>query len=318
MYQPIFECVMGCHGCYLSESTTSRDQQINTDLIDEIFLRKRLSCKQLTISLDTLIEYPTDLILGLKWLWTLYKSSKDCDCKNVTSKSLDGNRLPELCITAFNFKTVQKWSDVLGYKDVLEFLDPLTICSLSNFPGDEQKAKQLRSICAQIRTILNYNKMAEWNTDKQPGFWNGIKYANQIHLVFKKNPLGYKQDLESLKNWTRIRNIILDLYPSKLLEDQCIQDSINKLETGYRCGAGINKIHVWPGNIVTGCPYDAHMKLHKNPLGKNNLYEEVLFSVKERKSCHSMDFCKIPNLLQSIKNFKEKVKQNVAINAISS
>lgn len=300
-WQPIFNCIMGCQGCYVAESPTRQIKEVSIDLLDKIYKTKEIECNQLTISLDTIPEshnYPLKLQMALLDLWNYYEESNRCDCPNYTryTRKLDGSDLPQLNLATFNTQTIYSWCRNHGYENIEEFLAPLTILSLSNLPSHREGCERIREYCNQSKTILNYNKMADWNTTTLESFKLGVEFADQVHLVLRKNPLGDQQDPAAIKYWRECKEYIKQVAPHKLKQDSCLQDSVTFLQEGWKCGAGISKVHVWPGNRVSGCPYDA--KHRCSPTEDLDLIIQMKQALYNR-SCHSMDLCKIPETLQA-------------------
>jgi MoaA/NifB/PqqE/SkfB family radical SAM enzyme len=117
-----------------------------------------------------------------------------------------------------------------------------------------------------------------------------------VHLVLEKNALGEEQNEESMKAWFAARKLVP---PEKLVQDACIEDSYKKLKSGLTCSAGISKLHIWPDGRVSGCPYDSKHIMHQSVGKEYDVWNELNRVVNE-KSCHSMDHCKIPEILSKL------------------
>lgn len=315
MWQPIYRCIMGCSGCYVADSPSSKYKgKPNTEIIDLIYKDKKVICQQFTISLDTIlpkdIEDLGDLLSSIKALWNIYKEADDCGCNSTVRKSIEGENLPQLCVTAYNYNTIRQWYKAMNMTEQ-EFLAPLTLLSLSNFPSLEKNSLILQEKCKASRTLLNFNCMVTEKTAGSRAFRMGYTYADQVYLVLKKSPLGSEQAVDAIRHWFEAKK---EVPKEKLMEDACLQDTVILLKDKYKCGAGINKVHIWPDGSVSGCPYDAHhivTKIDKSRITKNvkaNTWTEIQKAVLDR-TCHSMDFCKIPQaftkLIKQKKNAKE-------------
>ena len=309
MWQPIFNCKMGCDKCYVAESPAAKyNGPVTAEIIDLVFSKyisedkkNYVVCGQFTVSLDSLIEFPTTLLDELNSLWSLYKEADDCGCETTTKKSIDNNQLPELCVTAFNMNTINNWCSKLGMT-LHQFLAPLTVLSLSNLPVQGKKCLEIQEACKATRTVLNYNKMINSPKDiESKSFEMGVRYADHVYLVLKKSPLGQEQNVEDMIN---LFKAVKHVPPEKLTRDACITDAVKKINTNFKCGAGIQKVHVWPDGSVTGCPYDAHHKAQdtyeNHTEGKTFSVWEQIDTVVNSPSCHPMDFCGIPAALRSV------------------
>lgn len=315
MWQPIFKCIMGCRGCYVAESPSSKYRgRFVSEIVDLVFQSETVNCEQFTISLDSLSEPHDDLVLTLKWLWWFYSQGKDCGCATVTRKSLNQKDLPELCVTVKNIQTLQQWARWVGMS-MVEFLKPLTLVSLSKFPASAGGAQGFQRTTQHTKTVLNYNHLAKDN-HKQASTDNGYKYSDQVYMVFMKKPLGEEQNpagydtlLDNTAAAVAQRGSFSDVHV-----DQCIKDAGKYNKTGLTCGASIHKVHVWPDGSVTGCPYDSMHRGHdgvcpRPPAMRHCTWTELKSAVINRQ-CHPMELCKIPQML---KELEERDKNKVAL-----
>jgi hypothetical protein len=239
VWQPRYDCTASCPGCYVKKSpAASYTGPTNTEILDLIFEDGTVRCKQLTISLDTVIETDKILCEALTWLWEVYDNHTD---------------LPELCVTVHDLNAVQRWGRDAGLP-LHVFLKPLTMFSLSSFPAQGKKCKELADLCKDTGTTLNYNRMATGQEPDSKAFGMGCRYADMVYLILRKPQLGAVLDRKDLENWFAAKKLVP---ADKLVEDSCLQDSVRFLKEGYTCSAGIGKVHIWPDDMTTGCPYDS-------------------------------------------------------------
>jgi len=244
MWQPTLECALHCDGCYMKSFAKGHEiPRPNADILNTIFVERRLYCHQFTVSLDNVLNYPVQILDGLRFLIDIYQT-----------KTKDS--LPQLCITANNWNTVQCWCREINVEP-RNFLKHLSIVSLSNFPIQGKKCDELKELCKSTDTILNFNKMVNHGDHDRKSFEMGVRYADQVYLVLKKNALGDAQDVGAVKDWIRARKKVKEIAPEKLIEDVCVLASLRRNCGGTWCDAGYGKKHVWPTGTITGCPYDA-------------------------------------------------------------
>ena len=295
MWQPVFKCGQGCKGCYVEASESALyEGPFRDDILTLVYESRQVACDQFTVSLDPVNpeskpQYKASLN-SLQGLWGLYGKT------SVIA-------LPDLCVTAYNWNSVLVWARALGLTPE-EFLKPLGILSLSNFPVQGKKCSELQELCKKTNTTLNYNYMVQEDLE-QNSFNMGARYADQIYLVLQKSALGQEQSPKALKSWIKVRKNIKEQYPNKLIEDACVMDSLHYNHTQKPCGAGSKKVHVWPDATVTACPYDSHHIRR----GKNNTKEmflEELQAAIEDKPCPAIGFCKIPKALEVIARVDEQ------------
>jgi hypothetical protein len=271
--------------------------EVKTGIVDLIFKKKKVDCAQFTVSLDTLSHYPEKLVKKIGWLWNFYSESNDCGCEESTRKSRDGEDLPELCVTAFDLGTIKAWAKQLDLT-FEEFVEPLTMLSLSNMPVTAVKCSVLHKKCKETRTILNYNKMMEEGTVDDRQFKVGCAYSDSVYAVFKKEPLGKEQNEESFKHWMAGIRTAEEYCEGDVHADVCITDSMGFVNSGVYCSAGTLKVHVWPDGT---CPYDSH-HVGRGAAKRKKEYDvwtELKRAITSRK-CHAMTHCKIPDMIRSL------------------
>lgn len=303
MWQPIFECTQGCKGCYVAASPSSRySGRLRQDIIDLIYVSEAVRCDQFTISLDTLKQPHDALVTTLKWLWWFYAQGQDCGCDNVTRKSLNDKPLPELCITVRNWATLLLWAKWMDMS-VSEFLQPLTLVSLSRFPVKRTTCEQMKQLMQNSKTVLNYNRLAE-PIRRKAEFDNGTEFADHVYVVYQKKPLGYEQSEEALQQVTDIAGRATSRRADckSIVIDKCLRDASKFNKSGFTCDAAIHKVHVWPDGSATGCPYDSrHVAVqairHRSLTHGYDTWDELQRAIVHRK-CHPMELCKIPQMLK--------------------
>ena len=238
MWQPTANCTMGCKDCYVAKSNST---EVNVQTILDIYFHQTITCNQFTISADNLLSFPKALHDALRCVWKLYPDTS----------------LPELCVTANSWNTVLCWAREMNM-NVDQFLKPITILSLSNFPPLGKNVGEMIEQCHTNNTKVNFNYMVKGGEEDSKYFDMGCRYADQVYLVYKKAPLGEEQCAESFSNWLKARKIGKEIAPNKIIEDQCIMDALHYIHTGHKCGAGKKKAQVWPNGKLTGCPDDSN------------------------------------------------------------
>lgn len=302
MWQPTSNCNEKCDGCYVRKSIASKYKgPLQTEILDLIFKYKTVLCSQFTISLDTFLqpkEAHKALARSIDWLFNCYNESKEL--KN----------LPDLCITARDINSVERWCCLLGM-ELSQFLGPIKILSLSSFPVQEKEIKNLENICKRTQTVLNYNVLIRENTSTKKEFGIGCKHADQIYIVLYKEALGLHQKYKAVKDLLKAAAVASKIAKGKVYIDRCLLDSDHYIETGEKCGAGIEKIHIWPNGMATACPYDSGYVVAGNSSSeKQNTWVE-LSKIINSTMCHPMSFCSIPGVLQDIKKDYERLKKTV-------
>lgn len=290
MWQPQFKCQSKCKGCYLRKSKAAQYQgPLNYDIINLVFVEEEITCNQFTISLDTIYKIDNELLEQIKWIWQYYHAATNSDIETAT---------PQLCITVENWNTVIRWANAMDIS-IHNFLEPLCMLSISKLPTLGKKCEDIHNICREAGTELNFNKLVKKDMDDlaKKIFRIQCRYVDNIYLVFKKSPLGIKQDPDMVDHWLQALSIAADEAGlSKLCTDICIRESHRKIKNNLTCSACIGKISVWPDGSVTGCPYDT------NYLGspQTRSTREEIKQVITSKDNHPMKFCTIPEMLEEI------------------
>jgi hypothetical protein len=198
---------------------------------------------------------PKELCDLLREIWEIYQITKE------------EHEQPELCITVKHQSSLSIWANALGLT-LKEFLKPLSMLSLSNMPPLGKNCTTLAKLCEDTATTLNYNLVATKLGHKEE---IGIRYAHQTCLVLRKKPLGESPEVSDI---IALQNV-----------DACIGNLV-----GRPCGAGIHFLHVWPGGIVTGCPYDSNFV--QAPDQEGYIFEEICKIVGGEYG-HASEKCKL-------------------------
>jgi hypothetical protein len=213
----------------------------NLEIAKKVFSTREIVCNQFTLSADNLTQFPKEL--------------KDC-VRGIWKKYPDGS-LPELCVTANSWTTIQCWARDTDMS-VDEFIKPISILSLSTFPSLGKNITEMVEQCHRLDVKVNFNYMVKGGEKDSKSFEMGCRYADHVYLVLKKAPLGQEQDPQDYYNWLAARDLAKKEAKNKLDIDACVLDVIHYIHTGKPCGAGRTKEHVWPNGVTTGCPYDSH------------------------------------------------------------
>lgn len=313
MWQPLFSCRYNCHNCYVKESETSREVKVSRQFLD-LLKEGKITCNQLTLSLDSTSNPPDSLVKVVDELLNYYRDNgEQCSCKDYKKFSYRGTTrsLPELFITAHDWSTVQQWCQVLNRR-TWDFFYPVSVLTLSYIGYRDIFFDNIKEYLKPSKVLLNYNLMATKdfyssylsNQEAKELFKDQVKFADQTYLILKKDPLGQEQNPQYLKNWKSIisflkENLTKEQFQNKIIIDSCISDCLKYNKDKTTCSAGISKIHIWPGDTVSGCPYDSHHKLKSgNSNIERNLFKEIQFALFDRKPKHSMQYCTIPKAVK--------------------
>jgi len=241
MWQPIFECIGSCTGCYVKKSPSARyTGPIKTEVLD-LIKEGKLKCDQLTISLDSFrkpapakVKEFTDILKHLLATWSTHD--------------------PELGFAVHDVNALTQWIYAMNMK-LSEVLKKITILQISSFPALGKDCDELRAACKSADTILIYNKTIKPTTATSKKFAMACRYADKVHLVLHKSVLGERQSRSAISNWARA----IKASPADKLElDQCMTSSRKWIENAYSCSAGIDRVHIWPDGFATACPYDSN------------------------------------------------------------
>jgi len=291
MWQPAFRCEFNCHNCYVSKSpASSYSGSLRVDLYSLLFIEKKLSCSQFTISLDTTLDPDPGLVNLFKELWTRYDHEKN---------------LPDLCLTIRDYDSLKSWASlVMGRQDnpTIKFLSKVDTLSLSCMPKSDWTRQELRNIIDCLDVKLHYNAMISGYLPVDQ-FDSGVKLADKVYLTLEKDALGSGPDAKAIERWFESR----DRVPKeKLIEDSCMQDTVINIKSGLTCGAGTRKLHVWPDGSVTGCPYDSyHLMDDKVRVGPVDTWENIQRIVHNRNPS-PMDYCGIPKVFRKVMERSKK------------
>jgi hypothetical protein len=284
MWQPTFNCPQKCKGCYINQSPAAQYTfPISDQILKLIYEDDKVRCDQLTIALDSFHSPPQFLIDALKKVWTAHREEKL-------------PFPPELCVNVYSWNMALCWARAMGLSD-LDFLKPLTMLSLSTLPVQGKQCSALHELCHSASVTLNYNHTVTKQDLDSKSFEMGVRYADHVHLVLHKNTLGSSHSDESWESWFKARKLVQKWAPEKLKVDTCITESLRFVATKKSCGAGITKVHIWPDNSVTGCPYDALHLTTSNDYGKQQVTYDVLEELEKivNGQCGlSIGFCNIP------------------------
>jgi hypothetical protein len=280
MWQPTGWCDKNCTGCYAKKhqgsagrfestnggSSTRWPWSVAEDLL--ILLESdQLVCDQFTVAIDDLsLIGEADLIKCFQRLWRLAAL-----------------RPSWLCVTMSDVGTVVRYLNSMGLT-AKEFFQPVSMASFS--------------VCPSMREVDEYGLAGKINIQARDVGWKPqiippLTEVNHVYALLTKPPLGEEVDpsrirafLATLKNLKDEKNVTPDV---------CMTDAVRYIKEGLHCGAGINKIAVWPYGHVTGCPYDVIVT--RKPEAK--LMDEILKVVRGEKD--SILRCDIPRALKEYK-----------------
>lgn len=251
MWQPTANCSCRCAGCYVPQM---KQDEIDIEIAKKVFSTREIICTQFTLSADNLTQFPKELKDCVRGIWKHYPKHMK---QTINGIEIEVTGLPELCVTANSWNTVLCWARDLDMT-VDQFLQPVSILSLSTFPALGKNIAEVIDQCHSCGTKVNYNYMVKGGEKDSKSFEMGCRYADHVYLVLKKAPLGQEQDPQDYYNWLAARDIAKREAENKLDVDACVLDVIHYIHTGHPCGAGRTKKHVWPNGVTTGCPYDSN------------------------------------------------------------
>lgn len=296
MWQPMTACALRCHDCYLSafrEEHPTDDDQGRGSLLSLIYTHKLIKCNQLTLSLNTVREVPRWLQVGLQRLWKNHNKHSGSD--------------PLLAITAHDLRTLDFWAQALELPDLAALLQPLGVLSLSVFPYHPDDIVRLKQACLTHGVTLNYNRVASEDIAHTEQFAIGCKVADSIHVVLNKQPLGAKQPTADLYQWHQAVNLARRFPLIRVVQDLCVRESERYLDEGKTCSACYGRLHVWPDESVTGCPYDARhictapVTRATDRMASAQLLERILAVVQTTKDYHPIRHCGIPETIKKLR-----------------
>ena len=280
-WQPTSNCQASCPGCYIQNSlSASYRGPVKDSIVSLIYEEQKVVCKQFTISLDSIPKPPQDVVDILNRVWSEYVSPP--------------NDLPELCVTAQSWTAVLYWVRAMEISEE-QFLNAISILSLSNLPTLGKVCAEVVSKCQLANTRLNYNRMADKDLSDSKAFEMGLRYTDQTYLVLKKAPLGQRQNDEDVINWFKARAIARKQAPGKAIDDTCMRDSERFSNTQLTCNAGIHKLHVWPDGHVTGCPYDSYRVAYQS---EKDTWSQIQDIINDKTPC--MSHCSISHSLKRL------------------
>ena len=271
MWQPIARCIRNCPNCYIKRET--EPVPVKNGVPKGIYHTEDIVPQQFTISLDTILPGGADdLVKTLKWVW-----NKQASVENP----------PELCITVADVDTMKIWAREMEMSPD-QFLRPVSILSLSKFPILGKHCEDIVNLCKTTETTLNYNCKINKTVIESRQFELGLRYSNMTYLVMQKSPLGKLPDVAALRVWVEASKI----ESGKVILDRCAEWSTSGSNT---CGACSKIIHIWPNNVVSGCPYDSNYLVALQEMG--NLVERIRAIQKLGEK--TFNKCKIKHILKS-------------------
>lgn len=281
MWQPTANCIRGCTGCYVAASNSaSYTGLVDTEILDLIYISKKLQCNQFTISVDTLKEYPENFIMSLRGAIVM-AGNKDPD-------------YPMLCFTVHDWRTWKNFMKALALSDN-QIYGAMSILSVS---APDPEISILKHKCAMHNVVLNYNCLVSYPIGKADYFIRNVNNTHQTYLILKKAPLGEAPDFKHVEAWI---DTIKDLPEKKvIIQDACMVDTAKYINVGGSCTAGIDKLMLWPNGDVTGCPYDSKNKYGKSKKDFPSLIER-LQEVTSSKNPSPSKSCRIINTLRDYK-----------------
>lgn len=302
LYQPTFHCERRCHNCYVAANPTmmslSRAKEndyfywtIAEELIDLLFYSRKLSCEHLSIAVDE-----SDL------------------CKKIVRKLLwerglaRENDRPRFHFTARNIHTLGWLSfDALSKGDVI---------SLSTIDENTLKTLEVaKPYLVKKGILLNFNFMQTIDC-----FWNFpasrfSRIFDQGYAILNKDVSIYKVETPELYHsypyHKYYNSLIRDGYTT-ILPDKCWIESERywKMDQGrlnLLCGAGTEKIMIWPNGSVSGCPYNSFLK------PSETLWDGIQNAIGMARyaNTHEMNRCKIKDQIREVRERQNNPERTI-------
>jgi hypothetical protein len=144
-----------------------------------------------------------------------------------------------------------EWNMAEGITLILQAATEISIST----PVDPQVLRGLRMLSPCVRFM--YNKVIGEKPINKSKILKECEPFDWVYLIAEKKPWGEYQDLQIsrkiISNWNNAAIILKDT--NKLFLDTCIYEYVGE----GTCSAGTSRIHIWPDNAVTGCPYDSRL-----------------------------------------------------------
>jgi len=266
MWQPQFQCTLKCTNCYISRSSMSQTDKLDTSIL-ELLDSGEVHCSQFTISLDNSFTPDQKLAEALAKFWERSRA------------------LTELCVTARNYGSVQIWARAMNMS-VEEFISPIKILTLSAMPSLGKRCLALKELCEQQKTKLYHNKTVTKAMKEED---LGMRYVHQTYLILNKEPLGDLQPPERLRDWGASWKNIREAKNCNIIPDRCPSAALCQNQS---CKAGQDMVHIWPDGSVTGCPYDSNNVAGIAADSKETLWKRIQ-EIQSLPPDHSTKHCKI-------------------------
>ena len=302
-WQPMFSCGMNrdcAKHCYVAQSRMKQENENSwKQLVDRLYLKKDLDCHHLTIAIDQKMFKKNPE--GKSWwdvVWSRLLFHRACgDYRHtfhLTCSLTDLGRL----VKAFNEE-----DPALGKLED-QFLSLISISiPAETYIGDIE----LHTFGFKGKTRLGANIVVGDDASEEDCATQAIQLAqsqeiSQVYLVLQKmrDPTLQQYFLMKYEDVTNIimrrgnyanrdlhlLNEIPDLQltnpvaifnPRKIVMDQCLRRQLPKKRT---CGAGIERIALWPNGEVTACPYD----------GQGNHKVDSIYGTNHFRD-YPVDFC---------------------------
>jgi len=276
IWQPSFSCISNCKKCYVAAGVLGKRGAIfSGELYYLLFISKKISCDQLTLSLDNNPNPDRDLCKTIGLILDTYRYTPRHYLKY----------LPRLCITCHSSMSFFAWQECLNLS-VGDLLSNVYMLSISNF-FSTRDINTLKIATEITDTIFNYNCMASNQLLESPARSLAAAAANVTYLHLQKGVLGEELPDGSLSCYNEVKKVLVGevVTTLRLHTDACLSYK----EQGRACDAGLSMACVWPEDVVTGCPYDS------NGIGRaagSSLYERLMNVSSPAYKCRILD---LPN-----------------------
>jgi len=264
MWQPTFgegQC-NGCPergGCYIATSPFCNQSNGTCEVVHGMLKGGNLTCDQLIVANQK--KYLHDYVdLNPKVLhFATRERLRDSDENLELVRKLDYLCMPYETLAGEGRVKIEKWRHS-GCKMVVNMIAPVS---------EEQYSSEFAP------GVINLN---QWAVDI-------------LHLILRKPALGCDYRVSTLQYYQKAIDLLktVDQGNVQVVLDYCWSCMLR----GAVCGAGIDRIHIWPNSAVTGCPYDSTGVTWGSAKPEFGSFKSNLRIVLNNREVHSSHFCKL-------------------------
>lgn len=256
MIQPTYNCALNCNKCYVKEHEIANSRVLlGSDIWSNLFislsLAEKVQPKQITIALDDLPITPDKMTIRAEMLNII---------RNFISIFKDRNKETVVAATSNSWKTFSEYDLTqrpLSYDPSFDLVT-LSYPPRPHLMNGLEKLRQNGVVFNQNITIDTITPLSLEEHLRNTLIINS-QYFDSFYLLLLKDYSSNRPNNQNIQDVIELIYRLKDNLPyevsEKIVIDDCLTDSLNYLEKGHTCSAGISKIHVWPDGRVSGCPY---------------------------------------------------------------